>query len=101
MVCRPFRASGVQEDKVYTQRMTGEGRRFKEREQERVLCLGFRKALVKGSLVTHHQTQNSLEKGVLGSEGDKADKGNNLRTYRLVFPAKTGPRPFSFEGCSG
>ena len=35
------------------------------------------------------------------SEGNKSDGGNNLRTYRLLFPAKAEPRPCPVEGCSG
>ena len=31
MMCRPFREAGVLIDKAYHQRMTGEGRSFKER----------------------------------------------------------------------
>ena len=33
----PFRAARVRADKSYTQRMIGEGRSFKEQQQERVL----------------------------------------------------------------
>ena len=32
MVCRPFRAAGVQVDEAYIRRMTGEGRSFKKRQ---------------------------------------------------------------------
>ena len=37
LVCRPFWAAGVRSDESYTYRMTGEGRSFKERQQERVI----------------------------------------------------------------
>ena len=70
MVCRPFRESGVRADEAYTRSMTVYGRTFKERQQERVLCPDCRKDLAKGSLVMHHQTQNGVAKGGLGSEGD-------------------------------
>ena len=46
---------------------------FKERQQERVLCPECGKELVKGSLVTHHQTQHGVAKGGLGSEGGGAE----------------------------
>ena len=36
----------------------------------------------------------------MGSERDKADRGDNLRTYRMVFPAWEGPMPCSVKGCS-
>ena len=36
MVCHPFRADGLQADKAYTRKMTGVGRSYKERQQERV-----------------------------------------------------------------
>ena len=54
--------------------------------------------------MTHRQTQHSVAKGGLVSEvgevdGDDGDK--NPRTYRLVFPARAGPRPCPVEGCSG
>ena len=37
MVCWPFHAAGVRADDAYTRRMTGEGRSFKDRQQERVI----------------------------------------------------------------
>ena len=55
----------------------------------------------KGSLVTHRQTHNGVEKGGLGTEGDEAYGGNNPITYRIYFPAKAGPKPCPVEGCSG
>ena len=73
MVCRTFRADGVWADKAYTRRMTGEGRSFKERQREWIICPEYGKNLEKGSLVMHRQTQHSLDKGVLVSEGGKAD----------------------------
>ena len=36
-----------------------------------------------------------------GQEGDIEGGGRNLRTYRMVFPEKAGPRTCPFEGCSG
>ena len=49
----------------------------------------------------HRQTQNGVSKGGLGSEGVGYVGGDDPRTYRLAFPAKAGPRPFTVEGCSG
>ena len=60
--------------------------------------------MTKGSLVTHLQIQHGVVKGGLGSEGGKADGSdgcNKPRTYRMEFPAREGPRPCPFEGCSG
>ena len=37
MMRRPCRAYGVRSDKSYTQRMTAEGRIFKERQRERMI----------------------------------------------------------------
>ena len=37
MVCRPFRAPRVWADEAYISLMTGEGRSFKDRQQERVI----------------------------------------------------------------
>ena len=68
MVCRPFRAAGVQADEAYTRRMTGEGGGFKEQQREWILCPECGKELAKGSLVTHRQTQHGVAKGRLGSE---------------------------------
>ena len=93
MVCRPCRAAGVQADKAYTRRMTREGKTFKEWQRERVICPEFWKDMSKGTLVMHRQTQYSVAKGGLGSEGDEADGGNETRTYRMAFPEKSGPRP--------
>ena len=75
---------------AYTRRMKGEDRSFKERE--RVICPECGKEIAKGSLVTHRQTQNGVEKWGFGSEGNEADGGNNHKTYRMVFPAKSGTR---------
>ena len=38
-----------------------------------------------------------------GSEqvGDKEGGGNKPKTFRMMFPVKSGLRPFSVEGCSG
>ena len=58
-----------------------------------MLCPECRKELAKGSLVTHRQTQNGVAKEGLESEGNKADGGDNPRTYILAFPAKVEPRP--------
>ena len=32
--------------------------------------------------------------------GNKEGGGNNPRTFRMEFPAKTGPMPFPVEGCN-
>ena len=101
MVCRPFRASGVQADEAYIRRMTGEGGGVKEQQRERVLFPECRKDLDKGSLLMNRQTQHRVVKGGLGSEGEKADGVNDPRTCRLAFPGRAGPRPFPVEGCSG
>ena len=37
----------------------------------------------------------------LGSEGNEADGGNKLRTYRLEFPARAVPRPYPVKGYIG
>ena len=62
-VCRPFRAARVRVDGAYTRRVTREGRSFKEWERERVICPECGKELARGSLLTHHQTQNGVYKG--------------------------------------
>ena len=85
VVFRHFRAAGVRADEAYTRRMTGEGVIFKERQREwkrqrewqRVSCPECGKKLKKGSLVTHLQTQNGLDKGGLSYYGDEADSGGN------------------------
>ena len=81
--------------------MTREGRSFKERQRERVLCPEGRKETVKGSLVTHLQTQHGVAKGRLGPEGDKEDGGDDTRPYRMALPANAVPRPCPVKGCSG
>ena len=101
MVCRICRSDGVRADEDYTRRMTGEGRSFKERQHEWVICPECRKELTKGSLVTHRLTQHSVAKGGPEPEGEEAYGGNDPRTYRLAFLAKAGPRPCPAEGCSG
>ena len=76
-------------------------RGFNEWQQERVLCPECGKDMSKWSLVTHLQTQNGVAKGGLVSEVDKVDGGDGPRTYRLGFPARSGPRPCPVEGWSG
>ena len=93
MVCRPCQAAGVRVDEAYTRQMTGEGRSFKERQRERVLCPECGKEMAKGSLVAHRQTQHGVAKGRLGQEGKEEAGGDEPRTYRMAFPAKAGPRP--------
>ena len=100
VVCRPFRVAGVQADKAYTWRMKGEGRSFKERQWEQVLCLECRKDKKKGSLVTHRQTQHGLVKGGLGPAENESDGGYDTITYSMAFPVKVGLRPCPVEGCS-
>ena len=65
-----------------------------------MLCLECGKEMAKGLLVAHCQTQHGIAKGRLVKEGDKAAGGDDLRTYRMAFPAKAGPRPCPAEGCS-
>ena len=48
----------------------------------------------------HCQTQHDMAKGVPGQEGDGEGRGNDTKTYRMVFPEKVGPRPCPVEGCS-
>ena len=102
MVCRPCWEAGVRSDKSYTRRMTGEGRSFKEQKRERVLFPDCGKYLSKGSMVTHHQNQHVVDKGGLGLERYKADRGDNKpRTYMVAFPTRAGHRPCLVKGCSG
>ena len=52
--------------------------------------------------MTHCQTQHSVAKGRLGSEGDEADGGGyKPRTYKMAFLTKAEPRPFPVKGCTG
>ena len=74
MVCRTFRADRLRANKAYTQKMTGDGRSFKEWQQERVLSLEYGKDMGKRSPVTHHQAQHGVAKGGLVSDGSGADK---------------------------
>ena len=48
MVCQPYQAAGVWEDKAYTRQMTREGRIFEGRQQDWVLFPECGKDLVKG-----------------------------------------------------
>ena len=61
----------------------------------------YGKELAKGSLVAHRQTQHGVEKWGSGKEDDKEGRGDEPRTFRMVFPEKTGPRPCPVEGFSG
>ena len=100
MVCKPCRTAKVRADKAHTRNIMGEGRNFKERQRECVLCLECRKKLAKGSLVAHRQTQHGVAKGGSGKVSDEESGGNDPRTFRMAFPAKAGPRTCPVEGCS-
>ena len=80
--------------------MMGEGRIFKERQREQVICPECSKDVEKGSLLTHHQKQNSVEKGGLGQEGNEEGGGEKPRTFRMEFPAKVGLSNCPVKGCS-
>ena len=58
MVCQPCRAAGVRADKAYTRQMMAEGRSYKRKQREMVLCPECRKDLEKGSLVAHLHTRS-------------------------------------------
>ena len=81
--------------------MTGEGRSYKERQQERVICMECGRELERGPLLLHCQTQHGTEKGGLGKEGDKEGGDDETRTFWMEFIAKLGTRTFPIEGCSG
>ena len=49
----------------------------------------------------HRQTQHGVDKGELSSEGNKKDRGDDPRTYILMFTAREGPRLFPAKGCNG
>ena len=66
MVCQPFRVVEVQADEAYKIRMTGEGQRYQERQQEQVQCLECGKDLARGSLASHRQTQYGVARGGAG-----------------------------------
>ena len=101
MVCHPCRAAGVREDEVYTRKMTGAGRSYKERQRERVSCPECGKDLARGSLAAHCQTQHGVTKGGPRQEGDREGRGDEPRTYRMAFLTKAGLRHCPFERCSG
>ena len=100
MVCKPCRTAKVRADKAHTRNIMGEGRNFKERQRERVLCTECGKKLAKGSLVAHRQTQHGVAQGGSGKVSNEESGGNYPRTFRMAFPAKSGPRPCPVEGCS-
>ena len=80
--------------------MMGEGKSYKERHQERVICPEGGRELANVSLVAHRQTKNCLEKGGLWQDVDKEGRGNKPRSFRMAFPAKEGLRPCPVKGCS-
>ena len=104
MVCRPCQAAGVRSNKSYTWRMIGEGRSFKERQRERVICPKCRKDMEKGSMVTYRQTHHGMAKGGLGSEGVGAYGSNGVNKtiiHRMVFTTRVEPSTCPVKGCSG
>ena len=49
----PCWAAGVRADEAYNRRMMRAGRRYKERQQDRVSCPECRKDLTRGSMAEH------------------------------------------------
>ena len=49
----------------------------------------------------HFQTHHSVAEEVPGYEGEVEGRGDDTRTYRVVFPKKAGLRHCLVEGCSG
>ena len=81
--------------------MTGAGRSYKERHQERFRCPECVKDLARGSLAANCQTHHGVERGGPGQEGEGEGRGDKPRTYRIEFPEKVGPRHCPVEGYSG
>ena len=101
VVCHPFRADGGRQDEAYNRRMIGSGRSYKDIQQEQISCPEYRKDLMRGSLAAHCQNQHGVTKGGTVQEGKIEGRGDEPRTYRMVFLAKAGLRHCPVEGCSG
>ena len=100
MVCHPCRAGARNRiEEAYGRRLTGEGRSYAERQQERVACGECGEVLVVGSMSSHLMTRHgkAAARGQLWTP--QADGGP--RTYKMSFPAKGGPRRCPVEECPG
>ena len=94
MVCHHCQVAGVRADKPHTCRMTGEGRSYKERQQERVQHPECGKDLTSRLLVAHLQNHYGVAKRGSGQEGGKEGGVDEPRNFSMEFPAKARPRPF-------
>ena len=78
----------VRKDKAYKFWMTGEGRSYQERQQERATFPECRKDLARGSMANHRQTQHGMVRGGGGQKDDERYGGNNPRNLRMRFLEK-------------
>ena len=100
MVYHPCQAgAGNRTEEAYGRRITGEGRSYAERQQERVECVECGKFLVVGSMSSHMMNRHGKAAGRRRLWTPQTEGG--ARTYRMSFLTKGGPWQCPVEGCPG
>ena len=100
MVCRPCQAAGNLLEAAYGRRITREGPTYRERLNRRLSCRVYRELMAVGSLESHLMTQHGRVAETRQSSRNPA-AGDGPQTFRMIFPAKGGPRSCPVEGCPG
>ena len=100
MVCHPCRlGAGNRTEDAYGRRVTGVGRSYAERQQERVARGECGEVLAVRSMSSHLMNQHGKAASRRQLWNPQADGGP--RTYKMSFPAKGGMRRCPVEGCPG
>ena len=87
MVYHPCQAgAGNRTEEAYGRSITGEGRSYAERQQERVACGECGEFLAIGSMSSHLMTQHGKAAGRRQLWNPKTNGGG--RTYMMSFPTK-------------
>ena len=97
MACHPCQAgTGNRTTAGYSQRLTGVGKTFKERQRERVACRECGTEIAAGSMSSHTMTRHGKDSTRRHLWAPQTN--GETRLYKMSFPAKDGRRWCPVEG---
>ena len=100
MVCHPCQAtSGKITKAAYGNRLTGEGKSYKEQQRDRMECAECGEQLEVGSMLSHLMTRHGKTAGQRCQWTTHTKAG--AQVYRMSFLTNGGPRKCPVEGCPG
>ena len=100
MVCHPCQVrAGNRTEEAYSWRVTGVGKSYAERQQERVACEECGEVIAVGSMSIHLMTRHGKAAARQHLWAPQTDGGT--RTYKMSFPAKGDRRRCPVEICPG